>query len=116
MPGETSKTVRLLKERRLGDAGVDGFADRAVAAVAMIAGVDVEIPGPTPDKAGTPFVVSHGLGVTPQCVAMVDIGDFGGICYANPTDKADWTSSLVVLRCTVNRETNLTVRLTRRPA
>ncbi len=114
MPGESSTAIRILKARRLGEANLDDFADRTVAAVAALAGVDVYIAGPTPDKAGTPFVVSHGLGEVPHYVTMVDNGDFGGICFARAEDKAQWTSAHVVLRCTVNRETNLTVRLTRR--
>ncbi len=116
MADEITLSRRPIKTRRLDDPSADEFANRATAAIEAVSGTEVEILGPTPDKAGTPFVVTHGLGAIPERVSMVDVGDYGGICYANPQDKQEWSNAHVVLRCTVNRETNMTVRLTRRPS
>jgi hypothetical protein len=121
MADETIRRVTLPKRvSYTADADLDEFLERASVAVEKLAGVEIEIPGPTPSSAGSgsdeeKFLVPHNLGVRPDAVAMVDNGDNGGIVYANQDDKTEWTDTTVTVRCTMPNETNLTIRLTRRP-
>lgn len=118
MAGERHFQVRLPKRHRGVDLDPDteDFLERAQDAIEQLAGVEVEIPGPTPPMPGVAtMLVPHRLGQIPDRVAMVDTGDLGGSLYATDALKAQWTDSHVVLFATLPGDTNLTIRLTRRP-
>ncbi len=118
MAGERHFKVRVPKRHRgVGlDPDTEDFLKRTEDAVALLAGVEVEIPGPTPPNPGiATILVPHRLGLVPDRVAMVDTGDLGGTLYATDALKAQWTDSHVVLFATLPGDTNLTIRLTRRP-
>jgi hypothetical protein len=115
MARTTHAAVRLLQSVRYNDGEVEDLAERTAATIALLAGVEVTIPGPTPEKPGDPFIVTHTLGQRPDRVEMVNAGDYGGICFARAEDRELWNEISAVIRCTVRRETNLTVRFTRRP-
>lgn len=116
MADETHYAVRVRKtSRHTLDRGLDPLLEGSASAVEKMAGVEVEIPGPTPLTPGELFLLPHTLGKRPDRVAMVDNGDSGGIIFASPEDKAQWSDVQVAVRCTVGAETNMTIRLTMRP-
>lgn len=106
--------VRVKRRQQFKDPVMEQFASSAVEAVAKLAGVEEEITGPTP-AAGVPFPITHGLGEKPERISTIDHGDLGGIIYSAPEDRARWTATTILARCTVSGDRNITVRLTRRP-